>query len=173
MLKRKKYNAKFKLDCINAVLKDKHSVTWVSKERGITRTNLRLWLGFYKQYGKESINRREHRYYTPSFKRSVLLAIEKEHLSLYTACVRFNITSESVIIGWRRAFELKGQLGLISKPQGRPTKMDKPIKRKQRKSSKPLTKEEELQQEIEYLKAQNELLKKLHALVQSEQKQKP
>jgi transposase len=51
--------------------------------------------------------------------------------------------------------------------------MDKPIKRKQRKSSKPLTKEEELQKEVEYLKAQNELLKKLHALVQSEQKQKP
>jgi transposase len=51
--------------------------------------------------------------------------------------------------------------------------MKLPIKRKVRKSAKPLTREEELLIENECLKAENELLKKLHALVQTNKKQKP
>jgi transposase len=62
---------------------------------------------------------------------------------------------------------------LIPQPKGRPKKMDKAIKRKKRKSTKPLTKEEELLIENEYLRAENELLKKLQALVQTNKKQKP
>lgn len=51
--------------------------------------------------------------------------------------------------------------------------MKQPIKRKPRKSTKPLTREEELLKENEYLRAENELLKKLQALVQTDKKQKP
>jgi transposase len=51
--------------------------------------------------------------------------------------------------------------------------MQQPIKRKARKTTKPLTREEELLIENEYLKAENELLKKLQALVQTNKKQKP
>lgn len=173
MLKRKKYSFNFKLNCVESILKKNYSITWVAKEKSINRTNLRLWLGFYKKYGKEGLKRRENHSYTPSFKRQVLLAMDKEQLSLYTTCVRFNISSESVIINWRKAYELNGQLGLQSHPKGRPKKMKPSIKRKARKSAKPLTREEELLIENEHLKAENELLKKLHALVQANKKQKP
>jgi len=67
---------------------------------------------------------------------------------------------------------LKGEAGLISKIKGRPPKM-KPPKPKNGKSDKPLTREEELLKENKYLKAENELLKKLQALARSEKKQKP
>ena len=46
-------------------------------------------------------------------------------------------------------------------------------KRKKRKSDKPLTREEELLKELEKLRCENELLKKLHALVQARKNQKP
>jgi transposase len=173
MFKRNKYNYKFRLNCVEAVLKEKHSVTWVAKQNGINRTNLRLWLGFYERYGQEGLLGRENRKYTPSFKREVLLTINKERLSLLSACVRFNIPSESIIINWRKSYELNGQAGLIAKSKGRPKKMQQPIKRKARKTTKPITREEELLIENEYLKAENELLKKLQALVQTNKKQKP
>jgi len=173
MFKRNKYNYEFRLQCVEAVLKGKSSVRSISKEKGIEDSNLRLWLGFYEQYGKSGLKARVKQYYGSSFKLEVLEAIDKEFLSLRSACVRFNIPSESVIISWRKAYELKGQLGLISQPKGRPKKMKPPIKRKPRKSSKPLTREEELLKENEYLKAENELLKKLQALVQTNKKQKP
>jgi transposase len=172
MSKRNKYTYAFRLQCVEAVLKDKRSVRAVAKEKGFEESNLRLWIGFYQQYGRSGLVSKGKRHYAADFKLKVLKAIDAECLSLREACVRFNIRSESVIINWRRAYELSGQPGLIAKPKGRP-KMKLPIKRKTRKSSKPLTREEELLLENEYLRAENELLKKLQALAQTSKKQKP
>jgi transposase len=173
MYKRNKYDYKFRLRCVEAVLKGNVSVKSVSIKNGIEHSNLRLWLGFYECYGKAGLRPRVKRHYDACFKLEVLEAIDKEFLSLRTACVRFNIPSESVIISWQKAYKLNGQLGLIPQPKGRPKIMKPPIKRKPRKSSKPLTREEELLKENEYLRAENELLKKLQALVQTNKKQKP
>ena len=173
MFKRNKYDYEFRLRCVQAALRGKDSITGIAKKNGFEESNLRLWIGFYEHYGKAGLKPRSNRHYDISFKLDVLSAIDSEFLSLRTACVRFNIPSESVIISWQKAYKLNGQLGLIPKIKGRP-KMVKPlIKRKPRKSAKPLTREEELMNENEYLKAENELLKKLQALVQTNKKQKP
>lgn len=83
--------------------------------------------------------------------------------------MKFNITSESVIIKWQRDFANFGIVGLEPKPKGRPKTMTN-FKPKKRKSEKPLTREEELLQEIERLRCENALLKKLQALIQAEEK---
>jgi len=103
----------------------------------------------------------------------VVQAIAKDFLSLREACIRFNIPSEATVVSWKRIFETEGVQGLNNKPKGSPPKMKPPIKRKANKSSKPLTREEELLKENEYLRAENALLKKLQALVQADKKQKP
>ncbi len=103
----------------------------------------------------------------------MLQTIDKELLSLQDACVRFDIAASSSITSWRDAYESNGYQGLISKPKGRPPKQKPPIKRKVSKPSKPLTREQELLEELEYLRAENALLKKLQALDQVDKKQKP
>lgn len=170
---RNKYTYAFRLQCVEAVLKGNRSVKAVANERGFAESNLRLWVGFYQQYGKTGLKPKMKRQYDAAFKLEVLKSIDKEFLSLRSACVRFNIPSESVIISWRKAYELKGPSGLIPQRKGRPPKMKPPIKRKPGKSTKPLTREEELLRENEYLRAENELLKKLQALAQTKKKQKP
>ncbi len=173
MFKRKKYNYEFRLQCVEAVLHGKGSVKSIAKENGIEHSNLRLWLGFYETYGEQGLESKTRQHYDPCFKLTVLNTIDEELLSLRAACVRFNIPSESVIISWRNAYESKGKSGLIAKPKGRPPKMKLSIKRKAKKSAQPLTREEELLIENEYLRAENELLKKLQALAQAKKKQKP
>jgi transposase len=173
MYKRSKYDYEFRLGCVEAVLIGKGSVKAVAKQKGIEHSNLRLWVGFYERYGKSGLKSRGKRQYDAAFKQQVLVTIDKELLSLREACFRFNIPSESVIISWRKAYESSGQSGLIPQRKGRPKKMDKPIKRKKRKSAKLITREEELLVENEYLRAENELLKKLQALAQTNKKQKP
>jgi transposase len=173
MLKRKKYDYAFRLQCVEAALSGKDSIKGIAKKNGFNESNLRLWIGFYEHYGKAGLMSRVNRRYDLSFKLEVFAAIDNEHLTLRSACVRFNIASESIIINWQKAYKLNGLQGLLPKVKGRP-KMEKlPIKRKARKTTKPLTREEELLKENEYLKAENELLKKLHALVQTNKKQKP
>ena len=173
MCTRNKYSYEFKLRCVKAVLKGSSSIK-VAKEQGCDEPKLRLWVWFYRKYGKAGLQPRGgRREYNAAFKLQVLQTIQKEGISLRAACVRFNITSDSVIINWQKAYELQGQAGLISKRKGPPPKMKQPIKRKPRKPKKPLTREEELLRENEYLRAENELLKKLQALVQPNKKQKP
>jgi transposase len=58
---------------------------------------------------------------------------------------------------------------LTIKTRGRPKTMND-NKRKKRKSDKPFTREEELLLEIEALRCENELLKKLQALIQAEER---
>lgn len=173
MKKRNKYNYAFRLQCVEAVVKQNRSVKEVAAEKGFEHSNLRLWVSFYQYYGKSGLVWDGRQHYDLAFKLKVLKAIGDQRLSLREACVRFNIRSESTIINWQRAYESKGEEGLIAKPRGRPKKMKLPIKRKAKKSSKPLTREEELLLENEYLRAENELLKKLQALAQTSKKRKP
>lgn len=174
MNKRNKYDYKFRLQCVEAVIKDNCSIRAVAQKKGVNITNLRLWYRFYERYGKDGLKERKYQFYTPSFKLMVLQSIEKEFLSLRGACVRFNIPSESTIIKWKKVYEIEGVVGLNSKPKGRPAKMSNSIKPNVKKAQKqPLTREEELLKENEYLRAENDLLKKLQALVQADKKRKP
>ena len=173
MNKRNKYNYKFRLQCIDAIVKDNCSIRSVAREKGVNITNLRLWYRFYERYGVDGLNERKYQTYTLAFKLLVIQSIEKDFLSLRGACTRFNIPSESTIVKWKKLYQSEGVKGLHSKPKGRIPMMSNSIKPKSKKASKPLTREEELLKENEYLRAENDLLKKLQALVQADKKRKP
>ena len=173
MYKRNKYNYEFRLECVECVLKNNLSLLQVARQKAVELSYLRLWVRFYEKYGKAGLKSKRKVVYTAAFKHQVVELVEKEGLSLRAACLRFNIPSTSTLLKWRKGYQSQGQAGLIPQRKGRPPKMKQPIKRKPRKSTKPLTREEELLKENEFLRAQNELLKKLHALVQTNKKQKP
>jgi transposase len=173
MFKRSKYDYTFRLRCVESVVNEGKSIGSVARDYGIESSNLRLWLSFYKQYGPPGLLPHSMRVYDPAFKLKVLETINQDSLSLSEACVQFSIPTKSMIIQWRRAYEKDGIYGLQPKRKGRKPAMKSPYKRKPRKSDKPLTREEELLKENEYLRAENELLKKLHALVQHRKKQQP
>jgi transposase len=171
MERKVKYDYAFKLECVNLVLKKHHSCMYVAIERGLNESNIRKWVGFYRKYGKSGLLPRENQSYIIDFKMSVLKAIVERKLSLREACVEFNIPTVSVIIKWQKDFANFGIEGLKPKPRGKSKSMDN-FKRKKRKSDKPLTREEELMLENEKLRCENDLLKKLHALIQAEEKAK-
>lgn len=97
--------------------------------------------------------------------------IQKESLSLLDSCVKFDIPDAAIILKWKKDFINFGFEGLKQKLRGRPRKMSN-FKRKKRKTDQPLTKEEQLLQEIEFLRCENDLLKKFHALIQAEEQAK-
>lgn len=174
MERKVKYDYEFKLETIRLVIEKNHSTRYVSRIKSISESIIKSWVAFYRKYGKEGLIPRKNASYTIDFKLKVIKALETRNLSLQGACLEFNIPTESIIRKWRNNFTKFGVEGLKSKPRGRPKDMSK-IKRKARKTDKPLTREEELLKEIERLNCENDLLKKLHALIQAEEnkKQKP
>ncbi|VXB21328.1 Helix-turn-helix domain-containing protein [Flavobacterium sp. 9R] len=169
MERKVRYDAAFKLECVKLVLEKHYSCNYVSNQKGLNESNIRKWVRFYKQYGSIGLLPRKNQSYSVAFKLKVLKAINNNSLSLRAASVKFNIPDTSIIVKWKKDFTTFGLVGLQPKTRGRPTFMDT-NKRKKRKSDKPLTREEELLLENEALRCENELLKKLQALIQAEEK---
>ena len=169
MERKVRYDAAFKLECVKLVLEKHYSCNYVSNQKGLNESNIRKWVRFYKQYGSIGLLPRKNQSYSVAFKLKVLKAIDKDLLSLRETSIKFNIPDTGIIVKWKRDFANFGFEGLIPKTRGRPKAMNT-IKRKKRKTDKPLTREEELLKENEALRCENELLKKLQALIQAEEK---
>jgi transposase len=169
MERKVRYDYAFKLECVKLVLEKHHSCDYVANQKGLNESNIRKWVGFYRQYGDIGLLPRKNQSYSVNFKLEVLKSIDNDLLSLREVSIKFNIPDVAIIVKWKKDFANFGLVGLQPKPSGRPKSMDT-NKRKKRKSDKPLTREEELLLENEALRCENELLKKLQALIQAEEK---
>ena len=95
--------------------------------------------------------------YTPEFKRMVVETIEKENLSIRAAMQEFGINDHKIIERWERIYLEEGPEGLAIERRGRSSKGRPP---------KQLPKQEEdLLAEVQRLRAENDYLKNLQALV--------
>ncbi len=94
--------------------------------------------------------------YTPEFKIKVVETMHKEHLSYCEAAREFDVP-RSVMRNWERIYLEEGPEGLAVERRGRnstgrPAKLKKEVK-------------EDLIAEVQRLRAENDYLKKLNALV--------
>jgi transposase len=172
MERKVKYDYAFKLECVELVLKKHYSELYVSKLKQTSRNNIRKWINFYKTYGKIGLLPRKNQSYSIDFKLKVIQTLDNELLTLSEVSLKFNIPDVAIILKWKKDFAKFGLEGLKPKQRGRPISMSD-YKRKKRKSDKPLTREEELLKEIERLRCENDLLKKLQALTQAKKNLKP
>ena len=96
--------------------------------------------------------------YTPEFKRMVVEAMEKEHLSIYATMQEFGINDHKIIERWERIYLEEGPEGLTIERRGRRSKGRPP-------KQLPKEVEEDLLAEVQRLRAENDYLKNLQALV--------
>ena len=124
-----------------------------------------LWVDSYKIHGRSGLSFKNNLDYTGEFKLRLLQDRLNEGLSLHQLSVKYLI-SPSVISTWKRQCERDGITALfMRKRKGRPPKLDK-----EQKSSptNPLSEKERLLKDNEFLRAENEYLKKLQALIQNQ-----
>ena len=101
--------------------------------------------------------------YTPEFKRMVVETMKKEHLSIYAAMQEFGINDHKIIERWERIYLEEGPEGLAIERRGRSSKGRPP-------KQLPKQVEEDLLAEVQRLRAENDYLKKLQALVLEEER---
>ncbi len=166
MSRKIKYDINFKLKVVHQILKNKESTVSVSDKLGISKSLIERWVHFYQIHGNAGLMPIKNQY-TPEFKLGVIRALKAKSLSLSEACRLFRIPSDSTLKKWLIVYETSGVEGLRIERRGR----GRPITRNPtmpRKPKRPLTREEQLLEELADLKAENAYLKKLHALIQSE-----
>ena len=96
--------------------------------------------------------------YTPEYKRMVVETMKKWHLSIYAAMQEFGINDHKIIERWERIYLEEGPEGLAIERRGRSSKGRPP-------KQLPKQVEEDLLAEVQRLRAENDYLKNLQALV--------
>ena len=103
--------------------------------------------------------------YTPEFKRMVVETIEKENLSIRAAMQEFGINDHKIIERWERIYLEEGPEGLAIERRGRSSKGRPP-------KQLPKQMEEDLLAEVQRLRAENDYLKNLQALVLEDERRR-
>ena len=96
--------------------------------------------------------------YTPEFKKLVIETMQEEKLSYSETCRRFEVNSRDRIKSWERIYLEEGPEGFVVERRGRSSK-GHPPKQLQKEV------EEDLLAEVQRLRAENDYLKNLQALV--------
>lgn len=166
MSRKIKYDVDFKLQVVHQIIKGKESVDSLSIKFNIADSLIKRWVHFYRLHGIDGLLP-SNRHYSPEFKLQVVHAVKTNSLSLKEASRQFRISSDSILKKWLFLYDSLGSGALNVERRGR----GGPKTRHQtmaRKPKRPLTREEQLLEELADLRAENAYLKKLHALIQSE-----
>ena len=146
-----------------SVLNGNESYNSIARALGTSHRLISLWVDSYKVHGRAGLSFKNDLSYTGEFKLKLLQEMHSEGLSLHQLSVKYLI-SPSLLSTWKRQYKEGGATVLfMNKRKGRPSKAYNKQKTTQKTS---LSKEGKLLKENELLRAENDYLKKLQALIQ-------
>jgi transposase len=164
-----KYTEQFKLKVVKHYLKGPMGYGRLSAHYGVASPHIRNWVASYRLHGKDGLRRKVARY-DAGFKLSVLRHMWENGLSNRQAAAHFNVRNPTSIENWERRYREGGMAALV-----RPIhvlKMKAPTTKPEPKPDHERSRED-LLKELEYLRMENEVLKKLEALAQARKASAP
>jgi len=164
--KRNKFSIEEKERIVLSILeKGFDSYHSISRKYNTSHRLISLWVDSYKVHGKSGLSFKNDLSYTGEFKFRLLQEMHSEGLSLHQLSVKYLI-SPSILSTWKREYKEGGITALfMNKRKGRPCKS---CNKQKNKKKTVLNNEEKLIKENEMLRAENDYLKKLQALIQNQ-----
>ena len=136
----------------------------IAKSFNVHKSAIEYLIALIEKYGNNILRKDKNRVYSKEFKLQAINRILINHESINSVALDIGLVSAGILHNWLSKFKENGY-NVIEKKKGRkPKSMTKP-----KKNNKVLSEKDKiklLEDEIIYLKAENEYLKKLRALVQ-------
>jgi transposase len=159
-----KYTEQFKLKVVKHYLAETMGYRLLSAQYGVARPQIRNWVSSYQLHGMDGLRRKVARY-DAQFKLSVLQHMWDNGLSNRQAAAQFNVRNPSSVGIWESRYN-HGGMEALARPHKAARKMKAPTSKPAPKPDGERT-HDELLKELEYLRMENEVLKKLQALAQA------
>lgn len=156
---KKIFSLEKKVEIVERYLREGTGLEKLANEYHVNYSELRKWKDAYLIHGIQGLTY-DSKKYDGDFKWSVIQYRIRSRASKRQTAALFNISSTKTITKWEELYQTYGKDALYQENRGRAPKMNEKKESKQEKTR------EELLEEIEYLRMENEYLKKLNALVQ-------
>lgn len=156
-----KYHRAFKLEIAKrAQLESSNELSLRFK---VSSRQIRYWSSVYRLNGLSSFMHSDYPY-TRDFKVKVLTAMLTNDWSLGYTSAYFDLSSPGILFQWQKLYSREGVFRLTPQKKGKAR-----MYASESKPSEQMT-EKELREELDYLRAENAVLKKLEALAQAKKK---
>lgn len=163
-----KYTEQFKHRVVQDYLSGQEGYRALSQRHGMAnRSLLERWVAAYRLHGDAGLSKKRSHYGT-DFKLSVLRHMWENRLSITQTAAKFDIRRHSTVGAWELAYQVGGVNALASPPT-RTVKKIAIIPKEAVPAGEDKRSREQLLAELEYLRMENAVLKKLDALVQARQ----
>lgn len=157
-----KYSFEFKLKVVKFYLKG-HGYDSTADHFNILSSAVRKWVKAYQYHGRSGLKPRTTKQsYSAQFKHHVLTFMAQNYYSASETAAYFNIPAFTSVLEWQTLFEQGGLNALEPRKKGRPKTMRLPKKPDTRTEQEKLI--DQLQAELAYLRAENDVLKKFQEL---------
>ncbi|NRP16784.1 transposase [Marinobacterium sp. xm-a-152] len=157
-----RYNRVFKLQL--AKLCETQSSASLSQEYGVSARQIRYWSQVFRIHGENSFLH-IGKPYSSAFKLKALKKMHDQNWSISYTSVYFDLSSAAILLQWKKLYDSGEVTKFIPQKKG-----SQPMNKPTPKPADQMT-EKELREELKYLRAENDVLKKLKALAQAKQEQ--
>ena len=136
----------------------------LAKNFDVQESNIKYLIALIEKHGYDILRNGKNRIYSKEFKLQTINRILINNESINSVAIDIGLASNGILHNWLSKFK-ENEYNVVEKKKGRnPKSMTKPKKNEKVLSEKDKIKQ--LEEENMYLKAENEYLKKLKALVQ-------
>lgn len=168
-----KHDEQLKLKVVKQYLTGGIGFRAVARAHGVARAQARLWVAEYRQHGIDGLRRKGRSQYSAEFKLEALERMQRENLSGMQMRAILGLRDAGALARWERQYHEGGFPALLPRPKGRRPKMSTspPVVPTPPDPESDTRTREQLLKENEYLRAEVAYLKKLDALIRTEQRQ--
>ena len=139
------------------------TISSLAKSFNIRESNIKYLIILIEKHGNNILRKDKNRVYSKEFKLQAINRVLINNESINSVALDIGLISAGILHNWLSKFK-ENEYNVVEKKKGRkPKSMTKPKKNEKVLSEKDKIKQ--LEDEIIYLKAENEYLKKLRALV--------
>jgi transposase len=168
-----KHTDQFKREVVDEYLEGMLGFRRLAARHNIASPTVRRWVSAFRLHGDDGLRRKVERY-TAAFKLSVLEHMWENALTYNQAAAVFNIRNPTSVGIWDRRYSDGGFEALAHQPRtlSKINNMKVPTSKPDAKPDGERSRDD-LLEELEYLRMENVVLKKLQALVQAQKKDAP
>jgi len=153
--------------------KEGYSYKELSKKFEIDPSNVKYMIKLADLHGETVLIKGKNNYYPPELKLDIINEVLILGHSIKSTSLKYALPNPGLLHNWISKFKENGY-NILEKPRGRTSKMKNNNNNNKKIEKNELSKVEQLEKELEYLRAENAVLKKLREirLKQSQTKKK-